>query len=84
MGPHADQERWPVSDCEPSPIAVNETMRALDLYRHLHPQVIITAPENTGSKLWEVSLPSRAAMAFEDPGEMLTTLCLMTIPDIDT
>jgi hypothetical protein len=69
MGPHTQQD---------------PTMQALDLYRRIHPEVIITPPEDTPSGLWEVSIPGQSTMAFEDAGAMLVTLSLIKIPDIDT
>lgn len=45
----------------------------------MHPQVIIKEPAETASKLWEVSFPSSATMAFDDPQMLLTALLVTRI-----
>ena len=37
-----------------------DTMRAIERYKQLHPEVWIKRPDQTASRRWEVSLPARA------------------------
>ena len=63
------------------PQAGSETMRAIALYRKTHPTVIIKEPCETGSRMWELSVPSSATMAFDDPSMMLSVLLKIELRD---
>lgn len=57
-----------------------DTMRAIERYKQLHPEVWIKRPDQTASRRWEVSLPRTSAMAFDNPTDMMTTLLLLVVP----
>jgi hypothetical protein len=46
----------------------------LQKFRDAHPEVIITYPSDTGSGLWEVSVPDTSTMAFDGISLMLRAL----------
>ena len=60
-----------------------EDLEALRIYRRQHPEVIIHSPEETCSRMWEVSHPDRAAMAFDSLHGMLRSLWLTRVPTSD-
>jgi hypothetical protein len=61
----------------------NPLLRELRDYTRQHPQVIITPPEETMSRLWEVSLPRSATMAFDSLEMLLLALSMTSIPGDD-
>lgn len=56
------------------PQAETETMWAIALYRKTHPEVIVKEPCETGSRMWELSVPSTSTMAFDDAAMLLSVL----------
>lgn len=62
-----------------------DVMRRVRAFKASHPQVFIREPgETLSGSYWEVSFPSSATIAFDNPATMLQALSMISIPDDDT